>query len=659
MHRWRKARRWERMLDDPATAHLVPPLAAHLKSAPSAASGFALIGGCILSGTLAVGLITYGALALAGRVPAVDDAKGEDLSGSFVKWGALLLLFALFLAWRVRRWRVARRVEELSSDATLVPRHARPGRRGGAALGGDPRSRRRLRWRRARRRVGRSTGLDRSTSEPLHILYLRLFDNVAGTTRFTRSPWRRYGYIHLLRSAAQVEAEELEAAEDSGSVASLFISTPEQLDAALARQATGREDEPRPKGLIKSWRWTFDHDRGRYPVRALLCHGSFWKAAVDLLLARMDLVALDLAGYRPEHAGTRYELQRVIDRYPIDRVDPAGRSDERPTVPHRPGRGGVGADGRRITERRHRLTHHPRRGGHECREIENASDRAARHTELMSILIGTEQGLRALDDGADLLRDQPITAVSGQWALVGDRQLVSLESGRRDEAGGSAGWCVLDAGDRLYVGTAEARLFAGPSSTADLAPVESFDRIETRDEWYTPWGAPPDTRSLAAGPDGTLLVNVHVGGVWRGTADDGWTEVIDVDADTHQVVADVDRGSRRRGGCGRLRAQRRRWCHVGRGQPTACTPPTAGPSPSPVTRRSSPRRPVPDRARARSIGARCTTTARSRSAGRGCRSGSRSTSTPASWRPSGDEVVLGHRRRPGLPVRRMPARRGS
>ena len=55
------------MLDDPATAHLVPPLAAHLKSAPSAASGFALIGGCILAATLGVGLITYGALARAGR----------------------------------------------------------------------------------------------------------------------------------------------------------------------------------------------------------------------------------------------------------------------------------------------------------------------------------------------------------------------------------------------------------------------------------------------------------------------------------------------------------------------------------------------------------------------------------------------------------------
>ena len=319
VHRWRKARRWERMLDDPATAHLVPPLAAHLKSAPSAASGFALIGGCILSGVAAVGAITYGALAVAGRVPVVRDVNGQDQSATFVKAGALLLVFALFLGWRVRRWRVARRVEELSSDATLVPQHALPPdvavRRSAAipdldvVFDGDGTSSRRA-----------MKGLDRSTSEPLHILYLRLFDNVAGTTRFTRSPWRRYGYIHLLRSAAQVEAEELEEAEDSGSVASLFISTPEQLDAALARQATGREDEPRPQGLIKSWRWTFDHDRGRYPVRALLCHGSFWKVAIDLLLARMDLVALDLAGYHPEHRGTRYELQRVIDRYPIDRV---------------------------------------------------------------------------------------------------------------------------------------------------------------------------------------------------------------------------------------------------------------------------------------------------------------------------------------------------
>ena len=51
-----------------------------------------------------------------------------------------------------------------------------------------------------------------------------------------------------------------------------------------------------------------------------MCHGSFWHTAVDLLLERMDLVVIDLTGYRPEHAGTRFELQRVIDRFPIEQV---------------------------------------------------------------------------------------------------------------------------------------------------------------------------------------------------------------------------------------------------------------------------------------------------------------------------------------------------
>ena len=55
-------------------------------------------------------------------------------------------------------------------------------------------------------------------------------------------------------------------------------------------------------------------------MRPVLCHGSFWKAAVDELLERVDLVALDLSGYTQKNAGTRYELQRVIDRIPIERA---------------------------------------------------------------------------------------------------------------------------------------------------------------------------------------------------------------------------------------------------------------------------------------------------------------------------------------------------
>ena len=38
-----------------------------------------------------------------------------------------------------------------------------------------------------------------------------------------------------------------------------------------------------------------------------------------------------------------------------------------------------------------------------------------------------------------------------------------------------------------------------------------------------------------------MLVNVHVGGVWR-EAPHGWDGVVEVDADTHQVQADPDTG---------------------------------------------------------------------------------------------------------------------
>ncbi len=52
---------------------------------------------------------------------------------------------------------------------------------------------------------------------PPPILYLRLFDNAEGTARFLAGPWREYGYVHLLRTAASVTADELEVARRAGS----------------------------------------------------------------------------------------------------------------------------------------------------------------------------------------------------------------------------------------------------------------------------------------------------------------------------------------------------------------------------------------------------------------------------------------------------------
>jgi hypothetical protein len=167
----------------------------------------------------------------------------------------------------------------------------------------------------------------------------------------------------------------------------------------------------------------------------------------------------------------------------------------------------------------------------------------------MHTFAGTERGLLAVDGGSELLSGRPVIASSGSWALLDGNALASLRGGLETKLEGPPAWCLLEAGEQLYVGTAEARLYGGPSATGELAIVESFDQIDTRDEWYTPWGAPPDTRSLAVTAGGALLVNVHVGGVWRHAGSDAgpsgdsqsWTEVVKVDADTHQVVADATR----------------------------------------------------------------------------------------------------------------------
>jgi hypothetical protein len=71
-----------------------------------------------------------------------------------------------------------------------------------------------------------------------------------------------------------------------------------------------------------------------------------------------------------------------------------------------------------------------------------------------------------------------------------------------------------------------------------LEPVESFDAVKGRDKWYTPWGDPADVRSIAGALDGTLYVNVHVGGVVRSRdAGRSWMPTLDIEVDVHQVLA--------------------------------------------------------------------------------------------------------------------------
>lgn len=68
--------------------------------------------------------------------------------------------------------------------------------------------------------------------------------------------------------------------------------------------------------------------------------------------------------------------------------------------------------------------------------------------------------------------------------------------------------------------------------------VESFEHAPTKDEWYTPWGGPPEVRSLSVSPEGVVYVNVHVGGILRSRDDcRTWEATIDLHTDVHEVLA--------------------------------------------------------------------------------------------------------------------------
>lgn len=161
----------------------------------------------------------------------------------------------------------------------------------------------------------------------------------------------------------------------------------------------------------------------------------------------------------------------------------------------------------------------------------------------MGWLVGTRNGLFG-QGGDHWLDGREITALvpdaHGWWALADGRDVVRFQGGAVEAIASieeELGRCMLPVDGGVLVGTANARLaFARPGSIEMLA---SFDGAKGRDRWYTPWGGPPDTRSLSAAPDGALFANVHVGGILRARdPHDTWEPTIDIDADVHQVLAD-------------------------------------------------------------------------------------------------------------------------
>ncbi|MFQ6098831.1 MAG: WD40/YVTN/BNR-like repeat-containing protein, partial [Armatimonadota bacterium] len=181
------------------------------------------------------------------------------------------------------------------------------------------------------------------------------------------------------------------------------------------------------------------------------------------------------------------------------------------------------------------------------------------------LLLATKTGLLCLDDEGN----EAFRALTDRWvrhlAFDADGRLLAivddhLVMGRPlpDDAGDDANWstlgavsdltanCVGDSGDAIFVGAADARMFvlrgrgAGPAQR-----VAAFDRVEGRDAWDTPWGGPPDVRSLAfiRDPDRpAVYADIHVGGIAR-SFDRGqtWSPARGrLHRDVHQVATHPD-----------------------------------------------------------------------------------------------------------------------
>jgi hypothetical protein len=164
-----------------------------------------------------------------------------------------------------------------------------------------------------------------------------------------------------------------------------------------------------------------------------------------------------------------------------------------------------------------------------------------------TVIAGTEAGLFRLGDsnGVELeglhVSDIALGA-DGPWAIA-DASTVLRRSPADtwDEVTSVAGRrlnCLRLTQSAVFIGTDQAHLLGMRGASAE--PVPGFEEAPGRADWYTPWGGPPEVRSIAAGGD-SLYVNVHVGGILR--SDDGgatWSPTIDIHSDVHEVIVAGD-----------------------------------------------------------------------------------------------------------------------
>lgn len=168
----------------------------------------------------------------------------------------------------------------------------------------------------------------------------------------------------------------------------------------------------------------------------------------------------------------------------------------------------------------------------------------------MTVLVGTADGLYGLGSDQREFAGHRVTSLAQangtRWAIIdADSLWRCQESGAWSRVAAPEGQtanCLLPTRAGVFVGTSEAHLYH--LEDGELKQVDAFDEVEGRNTWHTPWGGPPDTRSMFETPDGEIYVNVHVGGVVH-SQDGGvsWQPTgLDIHNDVHQVLFEPGSG---------------------------------------------------------------------------------------------------------------------
>ena len=143
------------------------------------------------------------------------------------------------------------------------------------------------------------------------------------------------------------------------------------------------------------------------------------------------------------------------------------------------------------------------------------------------------EGIRCLAEG---VRSSAVGLAAGRVAVLADGRCRWRETGLGDPVESMA--IMSEDPLQVLLGTEPPHLYLLGGEEGPARRLESFDALDCRRTWYTPWGGPPAVRSLARSGD-RVFADIHVGSIMR-SPDRGatWEPVTpDLHPDVHQVAA--------------------------------------------------------------------------------------------------------------------------